>query len=86
VSLLTVFAPSLQTDHSSSVRADSGHGAEFCFSHFAAEALTLRLRAILGGFYRISLDGKRVSRGDKPYGAEELQPGFVDAMIRAGEL
>ena len=48
--------------------------------------LTLRLRAILGQFYRISLGGMRVLRGDKPYGAEELQRGFVDAMIRAGEL
>jgi hypothetical protein len=47
-----------------------------CFSHCAAEGrlpeLTVRLRAILGGFYRISLDGKRVLRDDIPCGAEEL--------------
>jgi hypothetical protein len=34
------------------------------------------LRAILGGFYRISLDGKPALRRDKPYGAEELHPGL----------
>jgi hypothetical protein len=55
-------------------------------SEEAAETTSrfLRLRAILGAFYWVSLDGRRVLRGDRPDRADELQPGFIDAMVRAG--
>jgi hypothetical protein len=59
-------------------RASISEGAEETASRF------LRLRAVLGAFYWISFDGRRVLRGKKPDDAEELQPGFVDAMVRAG--
>lgn len=44
----------------------------------------VRLRAVVGAFYWISLDGMRVLRGQDPGGADELQDGFVEAMARAG--
>jgi hypothetical protein len=44
----------------------------------------LRLRSVLGAFYWISFDGRRVLRGESPDDPEELQPGFIEAMARAG--
>jgi hypothetical protein len=58
--------------------SNSKEGEETTTSRF------LRLRAIPGAFYWISLDGRRVLRGDRPDRADELQPGFIDAMVRAG--
>jgi hypothetical protein len=44
----------------------------------------LRLKCRTGGYYWISLDGGRVFRGKKLFGADELQPKFIEAMERAG--
>jgi hypothetical protein len=44
----------------------------------------VRLRAVVGAFYWVSLDGMRVLRGREPGGADELQGGFIEAMARAG--
>ena len=44
----------------------------------------LRLLGSSGGFYWISLDGKRVLKGHALFEADELQPKFIDAMERAG--
>ena len=38
----------------------------------------------VGATYWISHDGTRVLRGDTIGGADELQPGFLEAMARAG--
>ena len=45
---------------------------------------TLRIRCRAGGYYWISLDGRRVLRGKMLFEADELQPKFSDAMERAG--
>ncbi len=37
------------------------------------------------GFYWVSIDGERVLKGDTPSTAEELQPGFLQAMERVGQ-
>jgi hypothetical protein len=37
-----------------------------------------------GAIYWISADGTRVLRGDAVDSADELQPGFLQAMVRAG--
>ena len=44
----------------------------------------LRLKCKKGGYYWISLDGGRVLSGSKLSDAEELQPKFIEAMVRAG--
>jgi hypothetical protein len=44
----------------------------------------LRLRCRYGGYYWISLDGRRMLRGMALSEADELQPKFNDAMERAG--
>ena len=44
----------------------------------------VRLRAVVGAFYWVSLDGMRVLRGGEPGSADELQDGFIEAMARAG--
>ena len=45
----------------------------------------IRLRATGGGAYWIACDGAGLSRGHELDAAEELQPGFTEAMARAGE-
>jgi hypothetical protein len=37
-----------------------------------------------GATYWVSNDGMRVLRGDTIGGADEMQPGFLEAMARAG--
>ena len=44
----------------------------------------LRLESFENGYYWISADGRRLMRGSSLVGAEELQPSFADAMVRAG--
>ena len=44
----------------------------------------VQLRAKIGGFYWITPDGSRLLRGDELEDAEELQPRFVESMVRAG--
>jgi hypothetical protein len=44
----------------------------------------LRLGCLGGGSYWVSLDGRRVLRGEALSEADELQPKFGDAMERAG--
>ena len=43
----------------------------------------LRLGCRNGGYYWVSLDGRRVLRGKAVFEADELQPKFGDAMGRA---
>jgi hypothetical protein len=38
----------------------------------------------VGATYWITHDGARVLRGDTVDGADELQAGFIEAMVRAG--
>ena len=42
------------------------------------------LEARAGGFYWVSNDGQRLSRGDSLADANDLQPTFVEKMVRAG--
>lgn len=44
----------------------------------------LHLAGLKGDDYWISFDGQRVLRGPELDLADELQPGFVDSMLRAG--
>jgi hypothetical protein len=44
----------------------------------------LRLGCRNGGYYWLSLDGRRVLRGKALSEADELQPNFAAAMERAG--
>jgi len=44
----------------------------------------LRLNCRSGGYYWITLDGRRVRRGKALFVADELQSKFSDAMVRAG--
>jgi hypothetical protein len=44
----------------------------------------LRLSCRSGGYYWITLDGRRIVRGKVLFDADELQPKFSDAMARAG--
>ena len=44
----------------------------------------LRLDRKGGGYYWISLNGARLLKGDKIFDADELQPGFADAMMLSG--
>jgi hypothetical protein len=44
----------------------------------------LHLPAANGNDYWVSLDGLRVLRGPELEFADELQPGFVEAMARSG--
>jgi hypothetical protein len=39
-----------------------------------------------GSTYWVSDDGTRVLRGDVAESADELQRGFLDAMVRAGSV
>ena len=49
------------------------------------ESGMLRLDCQGGGFYWISLNGRRLLRGDNVWEeADELQPKFIEAMVRAG--
>jgi hypothetical protein len=57
----------------------TGHGSDPRF----ADAY-VQLRAKIGGFYFVALDGARLLRGDTFEEAEELQAKFVEAMARAG--
>ena len=45
----------------------------------------VRLRARIGGFYWIRLDGSRLLRGHDVDDAEPLQESFTETMARAGE-
>jgi hypothetical protein len=45
----------------------------------------LRLPTENHSFYWISVDGDRLFRGERRESAIELQRGFIDAMMRAGE-
>ena len=40
----------------------------------------------VGATYWVSNDGTRVLRGDMIGGADEMQPGFLEAMARAGSV
>ena len=44
----------------------------------------LRLKCRLGGYYWISLDGRKIWRGHVFSTSDELQATFADAMERAG--
>jgi len=44
----------------------------------------LRLKCRTGGYYWITLDGRRLLRGKSPDTSDELQPKFSEAMERAG--
>jgi hypothetical protein len=46
----------------------------------------MRLAASTGGFYFVAFRGDQVLRGTSLQDAEELQPGFIVAMERAGAL
>jgi hypothetical protein len=45
----------------------------------------VRLRARIGGFYWVPIDGTRLLRGDDVDAAEQLQESFTETMARAGE-
>jgi hypothetical protein len=45
----------------------------------------VQLRAKVGGFYFVALNGARLLRGDAFEDAEELQAKFAEAMAKAGE-
>ena len=53
-------------------------------NHGTLDEGNLRRECLKGGFYWISLDGRRLLRGARPQGASELQATFLDAMERAG--
>ena len=44
----------------------------------------IRLRARLGEFYWIHVDGNKLLRGRDVVGAKPLQQGFTESMVRAG--
>ena len=44
----------------------------------------LRLERFDGGYYWLALNGSRLLRGASLRTAEELQPGFADAMMLSG--
>ena len=44
----------------------------------------LHLRGIRGDDFWVAFDGRRILRGPRLALADELQPGFIDAMARAG--
>lgn len=44
----------------------------------------LRLQSDGEGCYWISFDGNHLLRGEQREDADELQPGFIEAMVRAG--
>ena len=44
----------------------------------------IQLEAWAGGYFWVAYDGTRLLRGERLADADELQPGFVDAMARAG--
>jgi hypothetical protein len=44
----------------------------------------IRLRARVGRFYWVAIDGSELLRGDALDMAEELQQSFADAMAKAG--
>ena len=41
------------------------------------------LEALAGGFFWVAYDGSRLLRGESLADAEELQPTFAEAMVRA---
>lgn len=53
-------------------------------SDIEAQTGYLRVVGVRDHFYWITFDGVRVLRGGRRDFADELQPGFVDAMARAG--
>jgi hypothetical protein len=52
--------------------------------HGVVDQGMVKLECAKGGYYWISLNGRRVLRGKAIFDAEELQPKFIDAMERAG--
>ena len=44
----------------------------------------IRVRAVTGPDYWVSHSGDALLRGEAPETAEEMQPGFLNAMARAG--
>jgi len=46
----------------------------------------LRVACASGGNYWIEPDGSRVHRGKTLFSSDELQPKFIDAMVRAGQI